>query len=400
MSSAGYILRNKVLIIILFMAILLSIPNAYLFDQQGFTIIQILPTEEKYNGITATSTWRKPYDTVSIGNASIDPCLWGLDNYGYEVDGESKGSLINGTLLYSTTLYFTKNNLKPWNVIGYNEIIYGLKPWGMPSTHKIPQLFKLPVMVEKLLNKHVLLYVDYNILSINTGIDLSYDIWFKRYNITNGVSSGDAELMIWLYRKDVKPAGKVEGVFVYPLVVNGKLINTTWEVYVAENMGSGWIYIAVIPEVQAKRGNVLLDLTGLLVKVNDFYTKHNIDLLNMYMMDIEFGMEIFYNRYISVQWILYKYFILLTSGKNTELLKDAWNILNNTPRTIMPTRRTMHTTAITATTINSTTMATNNTASFKITTKAPLTTILLTLIISISMILIMLILYRLKSGIS
>lgn len=280
--------------------------------------VTIIPVATNYEGLKVIGNASKIFNTVSIGNASIDPCLWGLKRLSNTkvVSGSTTMIIRNRVLYVVTHLEFNKEVFKPWEVVGYNEVIYGVKPWGMPPSHRVPKIFAMPIKVRDLLKIHVILYSQYEIEKFDTGMNFAYDIWFKKRCLTNGVGPGDAELMIWLYRYRVKPAGfKITTIDTYALI-NCSIQKTFWDVYIYPRMGTGWLYIALVMKNPIPKGSIAIDLTELIVKLRGILLKNGIDLYNMYMMDIELGSELFYSRKIDVSWTLYRYMICIVPEKS------------------------------------------------------------------------------------
>jgi len=207
-----------------------------------------------------------------------------------------------------TNLDLEKLEMPRWKVIGYNEIIYGLKPWGMPPWHKIPSTLKLPMKIKDL--PDIILTTQYRIERVNTGLDLAYDIWIKQENKTDGVHPGDVEIMIWLYHERVHPAGRQIETITLPTRINGTITDAKWQVWIYPHMGTGWLYIAYIIDNPVKKGEVTINLTQILSYTSRIVQQTLGEKLGeMYMMSIELGTEIFYNKHIHVEWTMTKYTI-------------------------------------------------------------------------------------------
>jgi hypothetical protein len=120
-------------------------------------------------------------------------------------------------------------------IVGYPELIYGYKPFGPLTTSQSPAML-FPIALNKLPN--VWLMTDYkmSVSDSNLPSNLAYDLWITQAYKGTGVKKGDIELMIWLYRNDDQPAGKLQPLetFTTPLWVNGTLQNGTFDVYAAD----------------------------------------------------------------------------------------------------------------------------------------------------------------------
>ncbi|NPA99148.1 MAG: hypothetical protein GXO43_07195, partial [Crenarchaeota archaeon] len=198
----------------------------------------------------------------------------------------------------------------------------------------------------------------YRIERVNTGLDLAYDIWIKQENKTDGVHPGDVEIMIWLYHNHVHPAGRQVATITLPTKINGTITNTKWQVWIYPHMGTGWLYIAYIIDNPIKKGEVTINLTQILTHTSRIVQQTLGEKLGeMYMMSIELGTEIFYNKQIHVEWTMTKYTIKTykqpqhpnqttitnttqTTGKPTTTTTPSSQTSNNTWRTPTETNST------------------------------------------------------------
>ncbi len=293
--------------------------------------IVVIPSTK--NQVVAKANVSRPYNWVPIDDASIDPCLWGLEKLRKaKISGEAIMQIVNGTLHVSDHFNLSSLKLEPWYVIGYNEIILGVKPWGIPPYHKIPRkILRLPIIMEKA--PRIIVYTKYCIEETNTGLDLAYDIWIKKNNQTNGVGKGDLELMIWLYHNKATPAGKIINTITLDTLINNSIQRIKWNVWVSPILGNGWTYVAITPSKPlGPCGEIAIDLTSVFEEIMPILEKYNISLSKMYIMSIELGTEVFYNKVVDVKWSLYKYILLVRSKQTntiSNLLKVKY-IANNT----------------------------------------------------------------------
>lgn len=285
-----------------------------------FNYLVILPSTRK--GIKALGGWiegkQAPLYELEgaaiLEYASITPFLWGLTN-----NKEFSGQVVmqinqNGVL--ETRVDLNLNNVRlNQPIVGYQEIVWGYRPWGLPTSHPILEKpFRVPIRISNL--PRVILHTQYDILNYNSGIDLSYDLWLFHNDIIRKPESGDYEVMIWLYYDSMVLAGWATkiGEFVTPIIINGNLKNVTWEVWIKENHGWGWTYVALLLKEKTKSGEVLIDLYELLRKLDELLRAIlNKTLIENYMIGIEFGMEISYREIINVLWKLEKYTMLSTN---------------------------------------------------------------------------------------
>ncbi|NPA98707.1 MAG: hypothetical protein GXO43_04945, partial [Crenarchaeota archaeon] len=255
--------------------------------------------------------------------------------------GYSVMTIHDHILKAETNLDLEKLEMPRWKVVGFNEIIYGLKPWGMPPWHKIPSTLKLPMKIKDL--PEITMTVQYTINRTNTGLDLAYDIWIKQENKTDGVHPGDVEIMIWLYHEHVHPAGRQVATITLPTKINGTITDTKWQIWIYPHMGTGWLYIAYVIENPIRKGEVTVNLTKILS-----YTAKLVQQIlgeklgEMYMMSIELGTEIFYNKQIHVEWTMTKYIISIKHHKMETSSKTTTSTLSPTTSTTSTTCRTTH----------------------------------------------------------
>ncbi len=293
-------------------------------------IITIIPSP---NRITTTVTTNMLFYGVPTGWVSIDPNLWGLTKHSDKFTGYLRMYVTDdGYLVCESMLDLSSVPLNKWNVIGYPELIYGLKPWGVPPNHPHTHpLLKLPRTVESF--PTVIAYTNYSINRYNTGINFAYDIWIKREPIVNGVGKGDIEIMIWLFNDyGIRPAGSKVGDFDMPIFIDNEIRNARWSLWVEPSMNGLWTYIAFVLTTPIKNGSIAIDIRQflemakkmLIERYSGLWSGDAID--KMYVMSIELGTEIFYNHRIDVQWTLYEYMLIVPPNKS---FRDAISILTD-----------------------------------------------------------------------
>lgn len=172
-------------------------------------------------------------------------------------------------------------------VHGYPEVYFGNKPWNGNSADGFG--IELPMRVPEL--KHFVFHLEYSIevQDSRLPLNLAMETWLTRdkYRST-GVFPGEAEIMVWFYYQNMNPAGTKIGETNVPVIVNGTLMNATFEVWLDPNMGDGWQYMAFRIENPLPSASLTIDPT-LFVKAAEKFTR--IELDGLYMEDWETGTE-------------------------------------------------------------------------------------------------------------
>ena len=155
-------------------------------------------------------------------------------------------------------------------VRAYPEIIFGLKPWSSNSTSPL-----LPAGINS--NN---ITMQYSVSASAVGQwNLAYDIWLTD-TISPGPENVMHEIMIWMHKTNsISPAGTNRGT----ITVNG--IN--FDLWVNENHGSGWTYIAFVSAETMLSQSLSLNAFLNYLTANDYITS------DLFISGIEFGTEIF-----------------------------------------------------------------------------------------------------------
>jgi len=164
---------------------------------------------------------------LPMGCAAVDGNVWSL--------GAADGAV---TISPGAGLHTSVNlqQIKHWGyIVGYPEVLYGYKPFGSINTRQSPKL-AMPVQVGSI--PTVWAVANYSIAVPNPKlpVDFSYDLWVTQQLKPNNVQKGDVELMIWLYHRNLKPAGKLLASrrFTAPVWVDGKARNAVFDVYATD----------------------------------------------------------------------------------------------------------------------------------------------------------------------
>lgn len=160
------------------------------------------------------------------------------------------------------------------NVKAYPEVIYGFKPAMASSTSS-----SLP----KIINTIQELSVTYDLTSTHTGSgNTAFDIWLTNTATPSAFSSPPIshEVMIWLESWGALAPG---GSLIETATIAGK----QWRVYLGENFGNGWRYIA-FKAVSNSLKPATLDIKALL----SYAQLKGLISGREYVSSIEFGNEI------------------------------------------------------------------------------------------------------------
>jgi len=265
------------------------------------------------SGAEAVADARRLFVWRSIGAASVDPNLWGLQQYeGSDlVEGYARVACEPGEALSFETRLRVNISMYPWDVVAYHEVIYGLKPWGVDPAHPAPrEPLVLPARVSAL--PRVVALASFSVGEASTGFNIAYDLWLKRRPSTGGAERGDVEVMVWLHWRNATPAGIPVKVFEVPTVVNGKLEKLNWSAWLQRSAGGGWAYIAFTPP-EPLSGEVAVDLShfvnlaGQVLREELGWAQETVD--NLHLMSVELGSEVFFSRSITLSWRLDRYLL-------------------------------------------------------------------------------------------
>ena len=158
------------------------------------------------------------------------------------------------------------------DVKAYPEIVFGQKPGSATTTKALP--IKL--------NDISAATISYDVSSTHTGSgNVAFDLWLTDTPnpYTWGVPPITTEIMIWIDRYGAMTPG---GTF----IERAKLDGSIYAVYVGDNWGQGWKYIA-FTSAESRLGVRTLDLGSYLSYLQDTNLVESDD----YLASIEFGNE-------------------------------------------------------------------------------------------------------------
>ncbi|MEM0325539.1 MAG: hypothetical protein QW733_00710 [Desulfurococcaceae archaeon] len=281
-------------------------------------ILNIIPVE--YTSVASIVNSRVTSDPRLIGYAVIDGNLWGLIPYREQYEGYLKVySDENGYFKVESKLNLTSTRLNPWNVVGYPEVYYGLKPWTPHIKPNMSKHLELPARLSEL--RTVLILVDYAVSKSTTNYNFALDVWLLRDATVRTPREGDLEVMIWLHREDftgtLRPAGRKATTLKAPVLVDGKITELDFEVWIQERIGDGWTYVAFVLTHSKPQSEIGIDLTFFLVKAAEML---RLNRENLYVYSIELGFELFYNPIVEFQASVYRYSIAVSTREGLEPL--------------------------------------------------------------------------------
>lgn len=260
------------------------------------------------------------WSPVVVGQAVVDANAWGLEGYAGSFSGHLKAYLDNrGRLWFESRLNLSRVPLRAWQVIAYPEISYGVKPWTPGTVAGMSEHLKLPMELSRM--PRVMALVDYAVLNSSTAYNLAFDAWVLKGPNARTPREGDVEVMIWLHKEglDISPGAgrRVETVRTLALV-EGKVVELSFEAWVRERIGEGWSYVAFVLQGSKPRGEIGLDLT--------FFLRKALELLGLsqeghYVFSIELGYELFYSPVVDFQAVLGKYLLVVSAEAGVEVLQ-------------------------------------------------------------------------------
>ncbi|ADX81710.1 GH12 family glycosyl hydrolase domain-containing protein [Saccharolobus islandicus] len=261
-------------------------------------------------------------DALVIVNSSTNatlmasPFLW---NIGY--------ALGNVNMTFNNYLHVAINlsqiNKISLNVVdGYPGLMYGQELWW-PFEYRTAQLksLSLPMIVSQLPNFYSIL--NYSVYLINGSIDdFSYDIWLSQNPNVTSLQYGDFEVMIWMYWSENLshvPYFIYVGNMTIPTLINGKIENLSWEVYVLPRTGSanGWTGVYFLSPLKEREVECGVPIAYILKNMGQFIENAGMNVYNpntYYLDAIQVGMEFSDNHGTAIMgYYLYSWRIWLLS---------------------------------------------------------------------------------------
>ncbi len=188
---------------------------------------------------------------------------------------------------------FNLTDIQPveW-VNGYPEVYIGRKPWGRRYANGFG--VKFPMKISEMTPFVISFHICIEDIEPSMNFNIAADAWLVRPSVANnpGTSpgNGDVEIMVWIYRQNLNPAGRKVGEEIVPIVVNGSRVDIIFEVWREDSVSwGGWQYIAFVPkEINIKCGHVAYDPT---VFVNITTRYSTFDISTHYLLGWEIGTE-------------------------------------------------------------------------------------------------------------
>ncbi|HCZ05847.1 MAG TPA: endoglucanase [Thermotogae bacterium] len=230
----------------------------------------------------------KPFSTARIDLSGVpflmELNLWNLKSY----EGEARLVYKDGVVDFWCSIEeATLLNPSSW-VWAYPEIYHGYKPWAgkrtdSPILHLPERLKSVPAFSVE---------IEYELShDENLPVNFSLESWFTRRQYPRSVAQGDAEVMIWIYHNNLKPAGKKVGEVPIFMFINGIEVPTIWEIWYAL---MDWDYVAFRIKNPIREGKMRLPVFEFFREANKVlsrYSKRVSSLEELYLEDLELGSE-------------------------------------------------------------------------------------------------------------
>lgn len=281
-------------------------------------VIPIIPSMSILN-VNSTTKSGSLWNPVLIDLGVIDVDVWGLSGHEDELRGYVDVAIDQrGVLRLLANLDLTNVPLKPWNVIAYPGVIYGVKPWSPDLKHPQHGVLQLPVKLRDLPRVYILL--DYAVLNTTTRLNIALDAWILKTNQSRMPEVGDIELMVWFYREGPdeppRPAGNIVKTVRISIVSDGFIEEALADVWIEEKMNDRWTYVAfVIRDIQPRR-ELLVSFTSI---INELSSLLKVNPEEYYLHSIEIGFEIFYSPIIKMEAAIYKYYIIIGGERDLRI---------------------------------------------------------------------------------
>jgi hypothetical protein len=355
----------------------MTIPvTQYASAQVTFSVINIIPTTSAYEGSVArvycdgsqccSNVWGCPnlWAVVQIGNATMDPNVWGWEHlyknstYASRIGtGSTTMSISSGRVVVNSQ--WTIKEHPKYNTMAYHEVIYGAKPWGNQIINH--QFLQLPKRISEL--PRILVGVYYDLTTGVPGNNFAFEAWiFPDGNNGRAAGPQDYEIMVQLYIEGGFPAGTRVAEYVVPILVDGQLVYQTFVMYDCRT-DVGWRFFTFRSTTNYVGKHVVFDYYEF-IKIANSYVGGA--LTNMYLMALEFGTEVYTNRCssfpctVNVQWTLNRYYFATTSSSISlvDALSEWAKVLTGTTPTATITPQPITTTITTTYTATTTVTAT------------------------------------------
>jgi len=140
---------------------------------------------------------------------------------------------------------------------GYPEIYVGRKPWNRNYANGLGVEFPIKISDLQSMSVNVSFKVNVSNLYPSINFNIAADAWIVRKIVADNPgrppSDGDLEIMVWIYRRNLNPAGNKVG--------EENISGRKWEVWRADRMSGGCQYIAFISSGwEIKDGSISYDI--------------------------------------------------------------------------------------------------------------------------------------------
>ncbi|MFZ8823995.1 MAG: GH12 family glycosyl hydrolase domain-containing protein [Desulfurococcales archaeon] len=255
-------------------------------------IILVLAAGFRGSGETIVITNDNPMAALDLNNDGVIDLFAELNSWNLK----SYSGVLQMTIDPQAGIFRTEVNVTNVNpqrqINGYPEIYIGRKPWDSSYANGFGVEF--PLKISNMSSFIVSFYICVESLDPSTMFNIAADAWIVRervaFNPSTPPARGDLEIMVWLYRQNIYPAGRKVGIETITIVINGSKINATFEVWRDRSVSwGGWQYIAFIPKGWEVRCGTIAYDPRLFVKAASKYA--TFDISNHYLLSWEMGTE-------------------------------------------------------------------------------------------------------------
>ena len=181
----------------------------------------------------------------------------------------------------------------PIPILAYSEVIYGANNFGQVITPMATAL-QFPMTVDTFVSLGLSVHASTGVQTQDYYVDLLYDLWLKSDNTQRAVQQQDYEIMVLTLLRNSPYLGAPTALyFSLDTKMFGVPAPILWGIFLNRNPISGWTMVIWQPLFEQwlslpNPNDLTLPLSEIILASQQVL---NINLLNYYMMGIEFGSE-------------------------------------------------------------------------------------------------------------
>ena len=274
--------------------------------------------------VADSNDWTPAPQPLGMNFGVCTPNVWNVAS----ATGQSIMTLIAGVL--STDVNITPQGTLsssliptafeyPVPILAYSEVIYGANNYGTVLGIMSSQL-QFPMLVSEFVNLNLSVHENTYLQTQDYYVDLLYDIWLKSDNTLRPVNSGDFEIMVLPLLRNSPYLGAPIAIYItLTTKIYGLQLPVIWGVFLLKNPISNWTMIIWQPLFEQwlslpNPNDISIPLSELILASQSLT---NINLLNYYIMGIEFGSEFGLGTTASYNynWTLSNYYFEGNFGK-------------------------------------------------------------------------------------